>query len=93
MATWLTAGDLVRVVRPDSNASAVDGTVVSIVDSDTVRVQFGATWTPGTGDWALIPTLSPNHASVDPLALFCFVADTAYQLEYSDGDTEAQVLA
>jgi hypothetical protein len=93
LGTWLTVGDKVRVTRPDSAASAVDGDVVSLVDADTVRIQFSGTWTPGTDDWILIPTLSANHAEADPLARFCYIAATDYTIECSDGDVDAQVLA
>jgi hypothetical protein len=93
VADWLTAGDLVRVSRADDSTQDIDGTVVSIVDADTVRVQFVSTWTPGTDEWNLRPTLSPNYTQADSLARYCFIADSARRLEYSDGETNPQVLA
>ncbi len=93
VASWLTAGDLVRVVRPDSSVSAVDGTVVSVVDANTVRVQFDSSWAPPGYSWVLIPQASPNHNEADALARFCFVADSSATIEYADATPDAQVLA
>lgn len=54
VATWLQAGDEVRVIERDSvSPTRLSGTIDSIDSATTLTVTFDSTWTPGASEWVL----------------------------------------
>lgn len=93
VATWLRAGDLVRVTQGDSAApTELNGTVVS-ASALVVRVTFVGAWAPGASEWALRTRDASAYAVTDRLAAFFFIGNTAARVPFSSGSVPARVLS
>jgi len=92
VATWLRAGDLVRVTQGDSAApTELNGTVVS-ASALVVRVTFVGAWAPGASEWALRTRDASAYAVTDRLAAFFFIGNTAARVPFSSS-VPARVLS
>ena len=91
-APWMMAGDLLRLIRPDSAASEMLCTVQSVGPGpDIVTVQTASAWTPGAFEWALSTRKSDAYTTVARLSQFAFFGDAARRLAYSGTTVDAKV--
>jgi len=96
IARWFAVNDLVRVTQSDTTATTeVTGTVVSFSSTTTLRVTFGAVWTPGGSEWCLRARDATAYASTASLARFMFIAPSGAgsRIAFSGGSIDARVFS
>lgn len=92
VSPWFVAGDLLRLIRPDSAAAEMLCTVQSVgPNPDYVTVQTASTWTPGAFEWAISARKSDAYTTIDRLSQFAFFGNASRRLAYSGTTVDAKV--
>lgn len=95
LTQWFAIGDRVAVYEYDSVTPAIVKGTVDAVTASTISATFDGVWNPasGSGQWTFEPAVSTETTNAQPLARFCFGAESTGVIDYSGADADARVFS